>query len=723
MMRNLLTAFWLVALMCVALAETPPSVSIMKVSAPDKEAFARLYRMGLDLVEAPATPEVTIVATDAEKAWLEAQGYTVEYVLRDADRFYASRAAAAGAVTMGGFRTLSEVWAAVDSLIAEYPAVVSEKYTIGYTDEARPIYAIRISDNPSVDESEPAVLFTGLHHAREPMGPHIVLYTMKQLASQYGVDPQITNLVDNREIWFVPIVNPDGYAYNESIAPGGGGMWRKNRHNNGGGSFGVDVNRNYGFNWGYDDIGSSPDPNSETYRGVSAFSEQETQAVRDFCLAYPNIVITMNYHSYSNLLLYPWGFAALYTPDQRLFAALADSAVAFNGYTAEPGWRLYLTNGDSDDWMYGGQGILSFTPEVGRGSDGFWPSPARIEPLTLENWEPNLLMIDIADVPERILPPESPVWDSIAVVGTDSLWLSWHSDDTLNPPVSYQLEELYGSATVTDEFEKGSGNWSFSSFMISSTNYFSSSHSLYSQTGDDFTAYAQTVEPYLVQLGDTLHFAANWQIEQDWDYAYVEVSTDAGETFMSIPGNITTNYNPHGQNLGNGITDTSFGWMYAIFPLEGFVGQSIYIRFSYRTDALAHGFGIYIDDVYPIQEFDSSAVVAVTSDTSRILGGHPGGTYAFHLSATDAEGQASGPAVASFTYEVSPTYTVGDVNESGSITSADVVYLVAYIFRGGPGPQPVWEAGDVNASGSVTSADIIYLINYIFRSGPPPIQP
>ena len=218
------TGCWLVmgvlALARLSSAGEPP-LHILKVTSPDKAAYVRLFSMGLDLPEAISGPEVTVIGSDAEREWLEAQGYSVRYEVRDASRFYSSRAQAAGATTMGGFRTLSEGWAAVDSLVSLYPGVVSAKLNIGTTIQGRPIYAIRISDNPNTDEGEPAILFTGLHHAREPISSHIVLYTMRQLAENYGTDSIITHLVNDREIWFIPIVNPDGYAFNETTESGG----------------------------------------------------------------------------------------------------------------------------------------------------------------------------------------------------------------------------------------------------------------------------------------------------------------------------------------------------------------------------------------------------------------------------------------------------------------------------------------------------------------------
>ena len=128
--------------------------------------------------------------------------------------------------------------------------------------------------------------------------------------------------------------------------------------------------------------------------------------MRDFVTPRTNIRIALNYHSYSNLFLWAPGYDQFYVPDHELMAAIGDSATSWNNYAPMPGWGLYLTNGDSDDWMYFDRNILSFTPEVGKNGDGFWPDPDRIEPLTNENYPVNLFMIDIADAPERILPPE-----------------------------------------------------------------------------------------------------------------------------------------------------------------------------------------------------------------------------------------------------------------------------------------------------------------------------
>lgn len=295
--------------------------------------------------------------------------------------------------SMGGYYTFAEVVTELDSMRLLYPNLISAKQSLGSSIEGRPIWMVKISDNPDVNEGEPEVLYTALHHAREPQSMATLMYFMYYLLENYGSNPEVTFLVNNRELYFVPVLNPDGYVYNQQTNPNGGGFWRKNRRNNGNGSFGVDLNRNYGYQWGYDNTGSSPTPSSETYRGTAPFSEPETQAIRDFCNAH-QFKLALNYHTYGDLLIYPWGYINALTPDHPQFLSLAQSMTQYNGYThGNAPTLLYLVNGSSDDWMYGEQGskpkIFAMTPEVG---SSFWPGPGEIYPLAQENLIPNLLL-------------------------------------------------------------------------------------------------------------------------------------------------------------------------------------------------------------------------------------------------------------------------------------------------------------------------------------------
>ena len=144
--------------------------------------------------------------------------------------------------SMGGYYTLAEVIEELDSMKLLFPNLLSTKLSIGTSIEGRPIYMVKISNNPNVNEDEPELLYTALHHAREPEGMMQMIFYMYYLLENYGTNPEVTCLVDNREIFFIPVVNPDGYEYNRQTNPNGGGMWRKNRRNNGGGIYGVDLN-------------------------------------------------------------------------------------------------------------------------------------------------------------------------------------------------------------------------------------------------------------------------------------------------------------------------------------------------------------------------------------------------------------------------------------------------------------------------------------------------
>lgn len=230
------------------------------------------------------------------------------------------------------------------------------------------------------------------------------LYFTQWLLQNYGTDAMATYIVNHREIWFVPILNVDGYLYNEQIAPTGGGMWRKNLcDNDSNGIFepsldGVDLNRNYGYGWGYDNIGSSNNPISEIYRGDTSFSEPETQAIRQFCIS-RGFNTALNFHTFGDLCIYPQEPDGSIFPDQDVFRIYAHDITKANGYVFGNGMETvqYATNGDSDAWMYGEQGyknkIFAFTPEIGTQFDYFWAPSERILELAEENLYPQIYMV------------------------------------------------------------------------------------------------------------------------------------------------------------------------------------------------------------------------------------------------------------------------------------------------------------------------------------------
>jgi len=299
--------------------------------------------------------------------------------------------------SMGGYYTLAEIEADLDEMFQLFPNLITQKFSIGTSIEGRTIWAVKISDNPNVNENEPTTGFDALVHAREPQSMATLMYFMWYLLENYGVDPEVTYLVNNREIYCVPCFNPDGYEYNHLTNPNGGGMWRKNRRNNGG-CYGVDLNRNFGYMWGYDNIGSSPDPCDETYRGASAFSEQEAQAIRDLALQ-KNYKTHFNMHAYGSYFLYPFGYIDQETPDSLTYREFAGDMSNLNGYDFGTGPQLlgYPSNGSIHDWMYGEQTLKNktygYTIKIGY---DFWPAQSQIFPIAQQNVKSNLYQAMVA---------------------------------------------------------------------------------------------------------------------------------------------------------------------------------------------------------------------------------------------------------------------------------------------------------------------------------------
>lgn len=688
---------------------------LIKTYFSDKPTLNKILALNPDIVGVIPGEFFEVVAYPEDLARLDAAGIQTEVIIPDMTAYYQLRNGTL--LTMGGFHTLAETIAAMDSIHNEHPAITTARIQIGTAVQGRPIYAMKISDNPDVDENEPEVLFNALTHAREPIGIEVLLYTMRYLTDNYGFDPAVTELVDNRELWFIPIVNPDGYEYNRQIAPQGGGMWRKNRRNNGDGTFGVDLNRNYGYQWGYNDIGSSPVTNSEVYRGTSPFSEPETQAIRDFCNN-RQFVLCLNYHSYSELFLSPWGYTPDPPEDSRLLLTIGDSATQYNGYVNEPGWMLYFTNGDADDWQYGERTTkrktLSYTPEVGQ---SFWPNPLQIPALVDANLFPNLFVARIADNPWRLLIPQ-PVNIALGGVEVDTSGynISWTDLDTLNPGVAYAVRELQDLRIITDSGENDLANWSSAGFALSAVRFHSGLASFYSGDLDSKMATLTASQPYYVQsAADTLTFWTWYDTEVDYDYGYVEVSTDQGQTFVPIPGNITTNDNPNYMNRGNGINGFSGGWVLAKFPLGGYAGQQIRIRFSYITDPFFHGEGWYIDEVKPVTRFLSMNTLDTNSlVTTYAIAHRTPGIYYYQIRARDAENQwGDYGAYDSLVVTGHPRFVKGDVNQDGIVDIVDAVSLIQYVFFANVTlPDP--GLADLNDDGAIDLLDIIMLINMVF---------
>ncbi len=299
------------------------------------------------------------------------------------------------------YHTYAENKAYCQALAASFPGLCTYS-VIGASLQGREIFALRIT-GPGSTANRPASLWFGGQHAREWINVPVPEYHAEQLLTRYATDAHIRYLVDHHEFHFVPIMNPDGVDYTWTNDR----LWRKNRRPNTNNpaagcstTFGIDLNRNWGYQWGFDNSGSSPTCSSETYRGVGAFSEPETQVMRDFVIANPRIRTMMDWHSYGQLILTPWGYTAtLPAPPAaaQLFQSLSQSMAAailpVNNRVYTPGTfftALYPGNGVSTDWGWGARGVYSFLIELP--INNFVLPPDQIAPVCLETWPAFLVL-------------------------------------------------------------------------------------------------------------------------------------------------------------------------------------------------------------------------------------------------------------------------------------------------------------------------------------------
>jgi carboxypeptidase T len=409
MLTSIRSRIAIVILLLTSLLTAAETHDLYRVQLGLKQTPRSIMALGIDLEGAQIVKDqhLDVILSRQQAGKLRANGYSIAILIEDMQQYYAERLyqpahKGFGSGSMGGFYTLSEVVDQLDSMASQYPGIITAKTSIGTSIEGRDIWMVKISDNPAQDEAEPEIFYNSLIHAREPASMTTVVYFMWHLLENYGSDPLVTYLVNHREMYFVPVINPDGYEYNRQIAPNGGGMWRKNRRNNGDGSYGVDLNRNYGYQWGYDNIGSSGNSYDITYRGTGPFSEPELQAIRDFCNA-REFSHALNYHTYSDVWIKPFGYDDdVFLPDAERYDFWGLGMTAHNGYAFGTGIETigYVANGVSDDWMYGAtdehEAIYAYTPEVGGSSDGFWPATDRILPLAQENLPANLYTARVA---------------------------------------------------------------------------------------------------------------------------------------------------------------------------------------------------------------------------------------------------------------------------------------------------------------------------------------
>ncbi|HUU56153.1 MAG TPA: M14 family metallopeptidase, partial [bacterium] len=342
-----------------------------RAQADPARLMADLEEYDFDVASARAGEYFDIIASAGDLAALGREGVSYDILqVIDTD-----------AAPPAEYTEYDELVPILQNLASTYPTIC-KLYDVGDTWENREIWALKISDNVATHEAdEKDILVNGNHHAREIMTVEVPLYLAKQLCEKYATDPGVNLIVDNVETWIIPMLNPDGHNHVFKVY----NMWRKNRRDNGGGIYGVDLNRNYDYYWG--GAGSSGNPSSETYRGPSAFSEPELQAIRDLINDDDHqFLYTLNYHSAGRYMLYPWAYTYGHPPepDYTYYKNLATYLLeTLSGWEHGNDWEClgYLASGNAVDWEYDGTGHArdwGFTFEI----DTAFQPPASQIPIT-----------------------------------------------------------------------------------------------------------------------------------------------------------------------------------------------------------------------------------------------------------------------------------------------------------------------------------------------------
>ena len=541
---------------------------------PSSERQAEMFdRMGFDIVQTYNDGSVDFVANSFERQRLLEYGFTSTVRIADMQSFY--RARNGSTRSMGGFYTWDEVDGWIDSLVAANPSITSTE-SIGDTYQGRPQRVVKISVNNSFGDDDPSMAnawYDGLIHAREGAAMRNVRYWMMWLCSNYQRNGysgyQATWILENREIWCLPVNNVDGWVYNESTSPGGGGMHRKNLNFTAGGD-GVDLNRNWSVDWG--GAGSSSSPSSQTYGGTGPLSEPESSNIDAFWQGHIPTQMHST-HTYSNVLIYPWGYTSNPTTNAAAYSTQGEMMVQWaTGEEHYPSSIFGASGGNTRDHAYGLYGAMSWNHETGTSNAGFWPTASEVVGLSRRNLRSYLVTALLAGCAYDPHEPGVPVVDDIGSVSVP-FTINWndaaHAD-------TYVLQKLSEYQLLLDD-HGDSGPFDKVSWIMTTSQHHSGTQSYVSNGTGQMTWQESVTIPS--NGGGRISFWSEQDITPESYQGAFSYSPDAGANWYYL------------QTFGR----DDMTWRFNIHELDEFQGQTVMFRWeSYGSSSSCK---LYIDDI------------------------------------------------------------------------------------------------------------------------------
>ena len=600
--------------------------SLMNFTPSSDFDAQKFTNMGFDIVQVYPDGSVDFVANSYDRRILMENGFLATTRITDMESFYRSRNGSSR--SMGGFYTWDEANVWIDSLVSANPAIACTE-SIGDTYQGRPQRVIKLSVNNtfySDDASMANAWYDGLIHAREGAAMRNMRYWAMWLCSNYQRNGyngyQATWVLENREVWVLPVNNVDGWVYNESTSPGGGGMHRKNMNWTAGGD-GIDLNRNWSVDWG--GSGSSGDPSSSTYRGTGPLSEPESSNIDTFWQTYTPTQMHST-HSYSNALIYPWGFTSSPTTHAAAYSTQGEMMVKWA--TGEEHYTSYYfgtSAGNTRDHAYGVHGAMSWNHETGTSAAGFWPSDTEVVKLSRRNLRSYLLTAFLAGCPYSPHEPGVPVVETIGSVSVP-FTINWTDATDAD---SYALQRLTGYQVLLDD-HGDSGPFDRVNWIMTTSQHHSGTQSYVSNGTGQMTWQESVTIPS--DGGGRISF---WSMQDITPTSYqgaFSYSPDGGANWFYL------------QTFGR----DDMTWSFNIHELDEFQGKTVLFRWeSYGSSSSCK---LYIDDV-KIEVWDNNEIhadnIAASEYTVTALNN---GDYYFRAWAIDNEfgpGWASEPVYAS----------------------------------------------------------------------------